>query len=166
MGLKRKFDGDADAEYSAAKQLKLDLVPFPNFDNDVAMSDAPYEEPHHVRLSSSASSTSSSEYSPSPLSSVPQYPEFNLYPFAFFDQSTQLGTQDIDEFGRPRYTHPSPTLDSVSLLQPTQASPFTHHGRTCTQIPKLRVACSPGVNGTRTMWSHCEECGAIEMVAI
>jgi len=34
----------------------------------------------------------------------------------------------------------------------------------CTQIPKLRVACASSVNGHRTMWSHCEQCGAISMV--
>lgn len=34
----------------------------------------------------------------------------------------------------------------------------------CSQIPKLRVACASGLNGQRTMWSFCEQCGAISMV--
>jgi hypothetical protein len=34
----------------------------------------------------------------------------------------------------------------------------------CSQIPKLKVACAPGLGGKRTMWSFCEQCGAISMV--
>lgn len=34
----------------------------------------------------------------------------------------------------------------------------------CTQIPKLKIACASSVNGHRTMWSHCENCGAISVV--
>ncbi|KIJ18659.1 hypothetical protein PAXINDRAFT_71105, partial [Paxillus involutus ATCC 200175] len=50
----------------------------------------------------------------------------------------------------------------VGLMQPV--SSFTHHGSHCSQIPKLRVACSAGPDGSRTMWSFCEQCGAISMV--
>jgi hypothetical protein len=34
----------------------------------------------------------------------------------------------------------------------------------CTQLPKLRMACSAGNSRARTMWSACEQCGAIAMV--
>ncbi|KAJ7072509.1 hypothetical protein C8F01DRAFT_1076493 [Mycena amicta] len=51
---------------------------------------------------------------------------------------------------------------SVGLLQPS--SSFSHHGTSCSQIPKLKVACASGPNGQRTMWSFCEQCGAISMV--
>ncbi|KAK0213015.1 hypothetical protein DFS33DRAFT_1370395 [Desarmillaria ectypa] len=51
---------------------------------------------------------------------------------------------------------------NVGLLQPH--SNFVHHGSRCSQIPKLRVACASGVHGQRTMWSFCEQCGAISMV--
>ncbi|THV06801.1 hypothetical protein K435DRAFT_773118 [Dendrothele bispora CBS 962.96] len=51
---------------------------------------------------------------------------------------------------------------NVGLLQPY--SGFAHHGSHCSSIPKLRVACAPGLNGQRTMWSFCEDCGAISMV--
>lgn len=38
------------------------------------------------------------------------------------------------------------------------------YSQNCSQIPKLRMACAAGLNGQRTMWAHCEQCGAIEMV--
>ena len=38
------------------------------------------------------------------------------------------------------------------------------NSQNCSQIPKLRMACAAGLNGQRTMWAHCEQCGAIEMV--
>jgi hypothetical protein len=34
----------------------------------------------------------------------------------------------------------------------------------CTQLPKLRMACAAGPGRARTMWSSCEQCGAIAMV--
>ncbi|KZP34305.1 hypothetical protein FIBSPDRAFT_906428 [Athelia psychrophila] len=54
------------------------------------------------------------------------------------------------------------SAQNIGLLQPS--SSFKHHGTGCQQIPKLRIACSPGLNGSRTMWSFCEECGAISQV--
>jgi len=46
---------------------------------------------------------------------------------------------------------------------------WTDHGRFwhrsgCMQIPKLRLSAYPNADGERTMWTHCEECGAIEMI--
>ncbi|KIY46168.1 hypothetical protein FISHEDRAFT_31714, partial [Fistulina hepatica ATCC 64428] len=59
------------------------------------------------------------------------------------------------------YAQDSPKTP-VGLLQPSPG--FSHHGSGCSQIPKLRVACSAGLNDQRTMWSFCEQCGAISMV--
>lgn len=146
--MKRKFEFESDdTTYQSAKQLKM--VPFPNYepDADVAMSDssssdveAYYPETHHTRLASNTSTSSSSsdiDYS-SPL-----YPRFQLY-------RPVLDETALD------------SAKTVGLLQP--ASSFSHHGSSCSQIPKLRVACSAGPDGQRTMWSFCEQCGAISMV--
>jgi len=53
----------------------------------------------------------------------------------------------------------SASCDHVS----TSCVPSTSSSN-CTQIPKLRIACASSGNGQRTMWSHCEQCGAISMV--
>ncbi|KAF9241645.1 hypothetical protein BU15DRAFT_87216 [Melanogaster broomeanus] len=147
MAMKRKLDLDSTEDYpqfwQAAKQLKL--VPFPGYEpeNDVAMSDSSssdsepfFPESHHTRLVSTVSSTSS--------------------------------TVDFDSPLYPRYNAHQPTLDPsespkvIGLMQP--ASSLSHHGSHCSQIPKLRVACSASPDGSRTMWSFCEQCGAISMV--
>ncbi|KAL4073850.1 hypothetical protein J3A83DRAFT_4357781 [Scleroderma citrinum] len=153
MALKRKLDLDTDHNdcVQVAKQLKL--VPFPGYepDNDVAMSDSPssdldlfFPESHHSRLVSTVSTASSSSVSSSLFDAV--------------DYNSPL---------YPRLSAQQPILDpdspkAVGLLQPV--SSFSHHGSDCSQIPKLRVACSAGPDGSRTMWSFCEQCGAISMV--
>jgi len=162
MAIKRKFDVDfEDAVPHNAKQLKL--VPFPNFeaDEDTMMFDAEplFSDVHHSRLSSTTSSASSNSSS-SPLSGSPaaSYPTFDIYPMPFFNAEGSVNTKSHD------YSHITRSLPSpsVGLLQPTSA--FVHHGTGCSQVPKLRVACNPGLNGQRTMWSFCEQCGAISMV--
>ncbi|KZT10602.1 uncharacterized protein LAESUDRAFT_734442 [Laetiporus sulphureus 93-53] len=162
MALKRKMDFDDAVDVRRdVKQPKL--VPFPQTepDSDVAMMDAsdyPLEplflsmQQFHTRLPSNASYSSSSAGDSPHLS--PMYPSFDLYPS---DDQGYIGAQN--PFDSPMCNAPR----AVGLLQPKNAS-FTHHGASCTQIPKLRVACSPGLNGQRTMWAHCEQCGAIEMV--
>lgn len=151
----------------------------------------PMQQPFHTRLPSDASYASSSsgdspripcEYRFAYWMSYPQtfpfsrrpaaYPYFDLYPAE--DQAFNAFDSPVSEASKP-----------VGLLQPKNPS-FTHHGyvslvprcylpsltkihvllyrQSCSQIPKLRVACSPGLNGSRTMWAHCEQCGAIEMV--
>ncbi|KAK0438696.1 uncharacterized protein EV420DRAFT_566045 [Desarmillaria tabescens] len=154
MAMKRKFDDAGDATYKEAKQLKC--VPFPHCepDNDVAMSDAePLYSSHHMRASSNASSASSDTDSPSTES--PAYPNFEIYPLPFFNSA-----EAVDQNSHP-YSDYS-TQPNIGLLQPH--SNFVHHGSHCSQIPKLRVACASGVHGQRTMWSFCEQCGAISMV--
>ncbi|KAI0321057.1 hypothetical protein OF83DRAFT_1081180 [Amylostereum chailletii] len=156
MALKRKFDSEEVAVPRCAKQLKL--VPFPSYepDLDVAMSDdssSPLDhtsyDQHHLRADSASSSSSGiSEFA---------YPSFNIYPNPFFNND---GTVNTDSHNFSRYTTPPPEQRPVGILQP---KPSFHHGN-CTQIPKLRIACSSGTHGQRTMWSHCEQCGAIEMI--
>ncbi|KAH9839428.1 uncharacterized protein C8Q71DRAFT_856043 [Rhodofomes roseus] len=159
MALKRKMDFDDETVQAPVRAKQQKLIPFPNSepDNDVAMTDASvYQlepllipmQPFHTRLPSDAS-YSSSTAGDSPRIS-PAYPSFDLYP--------------ADDNGFNSFDSPvSEASGSVGLLQPKNPS-FTHHGQKCSQIPKLRVACSPGLNGQRTMWAHCEQCGAIEMV--
>ncbi|KAH9948985.1 hypothetical protein B0H21DRAFT_197785 [Amylocystis lapponica] len=164
MAVKRKFEYELEAVDVPMNAKQPKLVPFPNsdeLDSDVAMSDGSISdvEPlflsmqsYHSRLPSNAS-YSSSAASDSPHNS-PMYPVFDLYPHdsqGYFDAGPQL-TYDASFEDR-----------RVGLLQPNSPS-FTHHGQNCSQVPKLRIACSPGLNGQRTMWAHCEQCGAIDMV--
>ncbi|KAF8626836.1 hypothetical protein AX15_004667 [Amanita polypyramis BW_CC] len=160
MTLKRKFDFDLDdalSNHQKAKQLKL--IPFPNMDSsdsDVAMSDAEpyYPELHHIRTDSSVSSTSSASLSP--VIETPVCPPLDLYPHPFFSDE---GSVDLDS---DNFSYYSSQQAKIGLLQPS--SSFKHHGTSCSQIPKLRVACAAGPGGQRTMWSFCEQCGAISMV--
>jgi len=161
MALKRKFDVDLeDATPHNAKQLKL--IPFPNMevDEDTVMFDsAPLSaDPHHSRLSSNASSASS-DSSGSPTNGSPAcYPTFDIYPLPFFSNEGSVNTKSHEYSHYTRF----PSTPPVGLLQPSGS--FVHHGNGCSQVPKLRVACNPGLNGQRTMWSFCEQCGAISMV--
>ncbi|KAF7321499.1 hypothetical protein MKEN_00670700 [Mycena kentingensis (nom. inval.)] len=144
MSLKRKLADDADFYTAPTKQLKL--FPFPNSaDSDVCMEDAPYDGPYHIRFPSHVSDASSASPANSP---------------ALNDTFLALNNCGIDAQEFP--LQQSPQQSPVGLLQPSGA--FTHHGTGCTQIPKLKVACASGLNGTRTMWSFCEQCGAISMV--
>jgi hypothetical protein len=102
--MKRKFDIDLDDSPPLnPKQLKL--IPFPNYqpDTDVAMSDVDPTDPHHTRIPSDAS-TSSSISSGSLL---------DLCPFQLFPSD-----------GNVDYTKPSQQI--VGLMQPS--SSFAHHG--------------------------------------
>ncbi|KAJ7928600.1 hypothetical protein B0H13DRAFT_1860457 [Mycena leptocephala] len=162
MAMKRKFAEDSDdASVTGPNAKQLKLVPFPNYqaDEDSCMSEA---EPisygaHHTRFPSNVSSASSASDSPS--SASPAYPTFDLYPLPFFGAD---GNVDPNSHNFAHYAAQQPPSPSVGLLQPSSA--FTHHGSGCSQIPKLKVACASGLNGQRTMWSFCEQCGAISMV--
>ncbi|KAJ3572395.1 hypothetical protein NP233_g3116 [Leucocoprinus birnbaumii] len=159
MAIKRKYEVEADDVLPSKKQLKL--VPFPNVesDNDVAMSDVEplYPDAHHMRLASDASSTSSNA-SNSPVYESLAYPGFDIYPLPFFNND---GSIEPNSHSYSHYANQAPERHS-GLLQPSTG--FRHHGTGCSQIPKLRVACASGLNGQRTMWSFCEQCGAISMV--
>lgn len=64
-------------------------------------------------------------------------------------------------------SHPFSYLSAEFMLLLTTLSfccPYNYVSSHCSQIPKLRVACAAGLNGQRTMWSFCEQCGAISMV--
>ncbi|KAK7057411.1 hypothetical protein R3P38DRAFT_2840801 [Favolaschia claudopus] len=158
MAMKRKFADDSESAScpTSAKQLKL--VPWPNYqpDEDSCMSEA---DPiaYHTRFPSNVSTASSNLDSPS--ATATSYPAFNLYPLPFFGPDGSVNTNSHSFAHYSARQTPSPP---VGLLQPS--SSFSHHGSSCSQIPKLKVACAPGVNGQRTMWSYCEQCGAIDMV--
>ncbi|PFH52018.1 hypothetical protein AMATHDRAFT_141074 [Amanita thiersii Skay4041] len=115
-----------------------------------------FSELHHIRTDSSASSTSSASLSP--IIETPLYPTFDFYPLPFFSHEGSVNPNSHN------FSHYAPQLPNVKvgLLQPSQS--FKHHGSSCSQIPKLRIACASGLNGQRTMWSFCEQCGAISMV--
>ncbi|KAI0062832.1 hypothetical protein BV25DRAFT_1824868 [Artomyces pyxidatus] len=165
MAIKRKFDSDSvESSVRCAKQLRL--VPFPAYepepDTDVTMSDAsdsPAEsasfDQHHLRLDSNSSTTSTESGNSSNFA----YPSFNIYPNPFFGPD---GLVDTNSHTFSRYSTPPPTQKPVGLFEPQNAS--AHHKQNCTQIPRLRVACAPGLNGQRSMWTQCMECGAIEML--
>jgi hypothetical protein len=163
MSLKRKLERDSVGESDRdSKQLRL--VPFPSYqaDTDVAMSDELSDvsslepvisEQHHMRLNSGASTSSSSDFG-----DATTYPSFTVCPNPFFGSD---GSVDIDSHNFSRLSDSPPPRRSVGLLEPKNS--FIHHGN-CTQIPKLRVACASNLHGQRSMWSHCEQCGAIEMI--
>ncbi|KAI0666657.1 hypothetical protein C8Q78DRAFT_1072312 [Trametes maxima] len=161
MAVKRKFDAEYDdAAPMNGKQPKL--VPFPHshdLDSDVAMSDGSMSDldpicipahSFHSRLSSTTS------YASSATSDSPRNSPFELYP-----------NEPESYMAVSSHGFPDPSLNTsekpVGLIQP-KGNGFTHHGQTCSQIPKLRIACSAGPNGRRSMWALCEECGAIEIV--
>lgn len=155
MALKRKLDSHSGDNERSTKQLKL--VPFPTYepDNDVCMSDASSDQdlltvdPHHGRFNSTSSAVSSDAESP-------LYPPFTAAPGQFFAPNGRVNT-DSHNFSR----YSPPPQRPVGIFEPRRS--FSHNG-SCTQIPKLRVACSSGVQVQRSMWSHCEQCGAIEMI--
>ncbi|KAH9851420.1 hypothetical protein C2E23DRAFT_860603 [Lenzites betulinus] len=160
MALKRKFDAEFD-DAAPANRKQSKLVPFPQteLDSDVAMSDASMSDletlyipthPYHTRLPSNASYASSS------ASESPRNSPFDLYP------TEPDSYMAVASHGFPDPSAAAPER-SVGLLQP-KGNGFVHHGQGCNQIPKLRMACSAGATGRRSMWAHCEECGAIEMV--
>lgn len=146
MAIKRKLDFDVLSDCSQPQAPKLiKLVPFPGYepDIDVTMSDSSDSENFHSRLDSTVSTAS--------------------------DCSSLCEDLDLNSPLYPRLLTSQPLLDPspdspkvIGLLQPV--SSFSHHGSSCSQIPKLRVASSARPDGSRTMWSFCADCGAISMV--
>ncbi|KAF5370789.1 hypothetical protein D9758_002078 [Tetrapyrgos nigripes] len=153
MAMKRKFESDVDDATNVVPPKQMKLVPFPQYgsDNDCVMSDAaPLFANHHIRIPSNASSVSS-------YSSVsPTTPPLSL------EVSPLPLVQEVPMESDSQYLASAQPSPNVGLLQPHGG--FVHHGSHCSSIPKLRVACAPGLNGQRTMWSFCEDCGAISMV--
>jgi len=120
--------------------------------SDVSSLEPVASEQYHMRLNSGAS-TASSDYGDATV-----LPLFAIPPNPFFGPD---GTVDIDSHNFSRLSDSPPPRRPVGLLEPKNT--FLHHGN-CTQIPKLRVACESNSHGQRSMWSHCEQCGAIEMI--
>ncbi|KAG8911319.1 hypothetical protein FRC00_006711 [Tulasnella sp. 408] len=186
MFLKRKLSRDEDdddrRDYTPTKHVKLAT---PSADsNDMAMSDAgmnvvpfpTFATPFPGTFAQLAINTSStSDRSPNnSISSLPSasplsaYPAFDLYP--------ELETpMDVDMEASPSTHHHSSSISSINsttsssptmatgLLQPVSS---LQHGGNCTSVPRLRMSSHKGIHGTRTLWSHCESCGAIEMVSV
>ncbi|KAL5631966.1 hypothetical protein ACGC1H_000107 [Rhizoctonia solani] len=151
---KRKFD-DAEELFQdthvSTKHTKVApmVEPVVTEDVDMGSDDAPSPAPSLASLATTASSHNS-----------PAYPHFDLYPFP------TSGDADMME-SNPAFDYMKQRSDStVGLMQPqTIAGDFVHHGANCSQIPRLRLASHPGLEGRRSLWSHCIECGAVEMVS-
>ncbi|KAH7108109.1 hypothetical protein BKA62DRAFT_667086 [Auriculariales sp. MPI-PUGE-AT-0066] len=154
--VKRKFDDElmlADeqlTQHKAKRQFLSLEVQSMDVDMDITMDQ-----------SSSPVTAGTSTLDSSPVhivtalpSNEPQvaYPSFDLYPLPGMDVDTTVSSS-------------IPATPAVGLMQPaSQAGGFAQHGPQCTTIPKLRMSCAAGMYGRRTMWTHCETCGAIEMV--
>ncbi|KAG8968760.1 hypothetical protein FRC03_006217 [Tulasnella sp. 419] len=169
FGKRKHANDDNDDQYQPvpSKQLRLSIARGAE-ENDVAMNDVE-NLVNFVPFPSSYSPITEGSDSPSPSYSLstlpstsshssPAYPAFDLYPEPQVDVN-----MDVDAPSRPHFhQHFSSPESQPGLLQPSAG--FLHHGENCTQIPRLRMSSHPGINGTRTLWSHCQSCGAIEMV--
>lgn len=159
MMAKRKFDDSEDLSYQTyapAKHSKVAPVtePIVTEDIDMGMDDAPSPAPSLASLATTASSQGS-----------PSYPNFDLYPFPTFGDADMMDSNSAPDFRKNSGSTSSRSDSNVGLLQPqTVSGDFVHHGTNCSQIPRLRMASHPGLDGRRSLWSHCIECGAVEMV--
>ncbi|CAE6499001.1 unnamed protein product [Rhizoctonia solani] len=151
---KRKFD-DAEELFQdthvSTKHTKVAPMAEPVVTEDVDMGsdDAPSPAPSLASLATTASSHNS-----------PSYPHFDLYPFPTSGDADMMDSNPAFDYMKQR------SDSTVGLMQPqTIAGDFVHHGTNCSQIPRLRLASHPGLEGRRSLWSHCIECGAVEMVS-
>jgi len=158
MNAKRKFDDCEEPSYEAyipIKHTKVAPTTEAIVTQDIDMDDdAPSPAPSLASLATTASSQGS-----------PAYPNFDLYPFPSYGGDADMMDSEFDP--RKSFASTSSRSDSnVGLLQPQSMSgDLIHHGASCSQIPRLRMASHPGLDGRRSLWSHCIECGAVEMVS-
>ncbi|KAG9081333.1 hypothetical protein FS749_007737 [Ceratobasidium sp. UAMH 11750] len=157
---KRKFDDCEELSseaYAPAKHTKVAPVTDAIITQDVdmgGMDDAPSPAPSLASLATTASSQGS-----------PAYPHFDLYPFPSFGADADMTDSTLDPRKAFASSH-SRSDSNIGLLQPQSISgDFVHHGTNCSQIPRLRMASHPGLEGRRSLWSHCVECGAVAMVS-
>ncbi|KAG9008504.1 hypothetical protein FRB94_013117 [Tulasnella sp. JGI-2019a] len=182
---KRARDDSDEQEYTMDRRLSFKHIKLGDQAaamNEIAMSDAqsyvPF--PTMTRRSSSSGLSIYTNVFPSPnytLSSLQYpntpascYPTFELYP----EVDAAMEVDNINSADSPlqmndnhHHQHSSSTDSTNSplgLLQPAMGSTALQHGGNCTTIPRLRLSSHAGLNGSRTLWSHCESCGAIEMV--
>ncbi|KZT56158.1 hypothetical protein CALCODRAFT_509640 [Calocera cornea HHB12733] len=149
-----------------AKSAKLDLATpllsgsLPHFTQEPELRD--------VDMDVDVLVPSSLENSPSAASSsiLPSYPNLQIYtPLNPLDSSTSLDTPSAQ----------SPFFETTSINPPDQytyspeaqllkplVSPTSTCG--CERIPKLQMSCAKP-NGNRSLWSFCDGCGAIGIVA-
>jgi len=177
---KRKLSREDSEEYvdyqPSCKQLKLStMMPITN---EVAMNDVqnlvnyvpfPTFSTRSSSLSidtafSSPNYTLSSLQYPSTPSSC--YPSFELYPEVETPMDVDMdASSDSPLHSHHQHSPSTASTDShLGLMQPSTGTTALQHGGNCTQIPRLRLSSHAGLNGCRTLWSHCESCGAIEMV--
>ncbi|KZO92614.1 hypothetical protein CALVIDRAFT_530082 [Calocera viscosa TUFC12733] len=149
------------------KSAKLDIdVSEPTLSGSLQF--APESELMDVDMDIDAFTPGSVENSPSttPSSVLPSYPNLQIYtPLNPLDSSTPLDTPSTDSpfFDSPSTTSPDQDMYSHSpqLLKPLISPTSTC---TCERIPKLQMSC-PKPNGNRSLWSFCDGCGAIGIVA-
>lgn len=153
---KRKFDDAQELAHDAYVPIKHTKVaptaePMVTEDIDMGSDDAPSPAPSLASLATTASSHNS-----------PAYPHFDLYPFPTSGDADMMDSNPVFDSRK----HADRSDSTIGLMQPqTIASDFIHHGANCSQIPRLRLASHPGLDGRRSLWSHCIECGAVEMVS-
>lgn len=183
--VKRKFEDDAEdvvltprpsfkrpayASNASATQQVLSSVPVVGIDVDMQMDTMANDYP--------ASNSPASAWTPSAYGSSPA--AATLYPFPSLEE-TGMDCDDHSKtnshrpafdpvYGRVsdnRFSSDASTVSTNStttgLFQPSQDS-YTHHGPQCKSVPKIRLSGYPNANGERSMWTHCEDCGAIEMI--
>jgi hypothetical protein len=155
--VKRKFDdelahADEQLTYHKAKRqfLSLDVQ---SMDVDMSMGTESSTSP--LTAGTGTSDSSPVQVATALPSSEPQvvYPSFDIYPLPGMDVDNPAGAPTSSNF--------------IGLVQPqsySHAGGSAQHGPQCTTIPKLRMSCSVGLFGKRSLWTHCETCGAIEMV--
>ncbi|KAF8518757.1 hypothetical protein JB92DRAFT_2901558 [Gautieria morchelliformis] len=159
MALKRKLEVEVDAEeasYRPMKQLRVTSVQSTAMHQaDVAMGDASYEPP----------SASTSEFDSDASTSIPA---FDMYPFPSYEPSgVQMDGVTESFVHSPSESRTSSNASEGSkpclgLMQPKPS--FVHNVSNCYQIPRLRVSCESGIGGQRTLWTQCDQCGAIDMI--
>ncbi|KAF8606284.1 hypothetical protein BDV93DRAFT_364877 [Ceratobasidium sp. AG-I] len=159
MMSKRKFDDSEDTSYQSFAPVKHTKVapvtePIVTEDIDMGMEDASSPAPSLASLATASSQDS------------PAYPNFDLYPFPTFDDADMMDSDSAVDFRKNSGSTSSRSDSNIGLMQPqTVSGDFVHHGSSCTQIPRLRMASHAGLDGHRSLWSHCIECGAVEMVS-
>lgn len=168
--VKRKFDSEEEFETIAQPAFKRVAIRTTGFSTqgqmDVAMDDMPMVE------------TPSSDHTPDFPGAYPPTSQ-TLYPFP-----TKHDDMDMDESPSSPESLTGPRLskssadpvhgsvmdnrypsDASSIAASTQLQPRGRNAScACPRIPKLMLSQYSNEEGKRTMWSHCEGCGAMDMV--
>jgi hypothetical protein len=166
--VKRKFDDEEEFETIAQPALKRVAIRTTGFSTqgqiDVAMDEMPMvETPNsdHAPIFPGAYPPSSQTLYPFPMKhddmdcdESPSSPDSSI--------GSHLSKSSTDPIhGRVIENRYPSNASSIS----TQLQPRTRNEScACPRIPKLVLAQYTNEEGKRTMWSHCEGCGAMDMV--